>query len=868
MSSLDNDGFRRLEALFHELLELPPDERKVRLRRVAEEDPEIHAELSSMLEDATDALQHEAGIDELAREAEELVARGERQVPDAPFPEQIGRYRLLHRLGAGGMGEVWEAEQTEPVSRRVAVKIVRGRNPSGDANARFRAERQALATMDHPNIARVFDAGETPTGLPYYVMELVDDAVPLTRYCDRHELSLDARLRLFLPICNAVEHAHRKRIIHRDLKPSNVLITEVEGRPVPKVIDFGIAKPLEEALQLGESHATRIGELVGTPEYMSPEQAALGTVDIDTRSDVYTLGLLLYELLVGDLPISSRELRRLPFDELCRRIREDETPKPSTRLRESGSEPSTGTTWRRIQGDLDRILGKALAKDRERRYGSAAELGEDVRRFLDEEPVLATPPSFSYQAKKFFRRHRLAVALGGLALLLLLVALGGVSWGLVRAQRAEQVAATEAQTAQRVSAFLEDLLREGNPEEAQGAASVADLLDLGTERIQTELEDEPAVRSRLLLTLSNANFALGRYPTALDLVEKTVVLRETLFGGTSVEVEQALNKQVEILQRSGDLERAEQVANEQRRIAEAVYSPDDPDRAASMLQLGTVRWRRGDFTGALELLEQGLALRERTLGTDHESLPSLLNNVAILYWQAARYAEAGELYERALEIQRRDLGPDHPKLAGTLNNLALVREAGQDFEASLALHQEALRIRRLAFEDPHPYVAETLNNMANAYEGLGRIDEAVQATSDALDMRRQIYAAPNDYIATSAFNLGKLLVPSDPARARRLLEEAMNSFVQTLGPDHPNVSYPVLELANLDYTEGDHGSAEDLVRRGLALREDALGERHPLVLPVLHTLERLLEERGATEELAIIESRIESFEQSSPGDSG
>ena len=264
MSSLDSDGFRRLETLFHELLGLPPDERKRRLRRVAEDDPEVHAELASMLEDATDALHHDAQIDELARDAEEMVARGGAPARQDSVPEQIGRYRLLHRLGAGGMGEVWEAEQTEPVSRRVAVKIVRGQNPSGDADARFRAERQALATMDHPNIARVLDAGETPSGLPYYVMELVENAVPLTRYCDRRQLGLEQRLRLFLPICSAVEHAHRKRIIHRDLKPSNVLITEVEGRPIPKVIDFGIAKPLEQALQLGESHATRIGELVGT----------------------------------------------------------------------------------------------------------------------------------------------------------------------------------------------------------------------------------------------------------------------------------------------------------------------------------------------------------------------------------------------------------------------------------------------------------------------------------------------------------------------------------------------------------------------------------------------------------------------------
>lgn len=859
MSGLDTEGFRRLEEHFHEILELPRGERRERLRQLEGEDPAVHAELVAMLEDATDS-----GLDALARDAQQLVTRTEAGELSTP-PEQIGRYRLLHRLGAGGMGEVWEAEQTEPVSRRVAVKIVRSRTGSRDTAARFRAERQALATMDHPNIARVFDAGETPTGLPYYVMELVEAGVPLTRYCDQKRLGLEQRLRLFLPICSAVEHAHRKRIIHRDLKPSNVLVTEVEGAPVPKVIDFGIAKPLEQALQLDASQATRVGELVGTPEYMSPEQAALGTVDIDTRSDVYTLGLLLYELLVGDLPISSRELRRLPFDELCRRIREDDTPKPSTKLRESSSEPSTGTTWRRVQGDLDRILGKALAKDRDLRYGSAAELSEDIRRFLAEEPVLATPPSFGYQAKKFYRRHRLAVALGGLALLGLVVALGGVSWGLVRAQRAERIAATEAQTALQVSAFLEELLREGNPEEAQGAASVADLLDLGTERIQTELEDEPSVRSRLLLTLANANFALGRYPIALDLIEQSLVLRESLFGRVSKEVEQAMGKQAEILQRSGDLDRAEEVATEQRQIADAVYEPEDPDRAASMLQLGTVRWRRGDFQGALELLEQGLALRERTLGSDHESLPNLLNNVAILYWQTARYAEAGELYERALAIQRRDLGEDHPRLAGTLNNLALVREAGQDFESALDLHLEALRIRRLAYEEPHPYIAETLNNMANTYEGLGRLPEAVEAITEALEMRRAVYTQPNDYIATSAFNLGKMLVDSEPQRARRLLEEATDSFEQTLGPDHPHVSYPLLELANLEYQEGDSAAAEDLARQGLALRENALGAQHPLVLPVLHTLRRLLEERGAAAEVAEIDAKIDQFEQPADG---
>ena len=394
----------------------------------------------------------------------------------------IGPYKLLQQIGEGGMGVVFMAEQDEPIQRTVALKIIKPGMDTRQVIARFEAERQALALMDHPNIAKVLDAGTTESGRPYFVMELVK-GVPITKYCDDKQLPVRTRLELLLPVCQAIQHAHQKGLIHRDIKPSNVLVAEYDERAVPKVIDFGVAKATAQKLT-DRTMFTEFGQVIGTLEYMSPEQAKLNQLDIDTRSDIYSLGVLLYELLTGSTPFERKRLSEAPFDEMLRIIREEEPPKPSTRLstveelpkiaasRDSEPKKLSGL----IRGELDWIVMKALDKDRDRRYGTANSLAADIERHLNNETVEACPPSASYRFRKFANRHKLGVATGVAVAAAVLVGITGTTGGMIwalrereAAQKSAALATTQAKRSEQVAQFLEDMLQGVAPSVALGA---------------------------------------------------------------------------------------------------------------------------------------------------------------------------------------------------------------------------------------------------------------------------------------------------------------------------------------------------------------------------------------------------------------
>jgi len=475
----DSDRFQRLEALFHELDRLSAEDRKARLIALAAEDPDLHSELIAMLEPNKHGARDASALDSLAGRGG--MAASIENFSSPSDPETIGPYRLVRPIGEGGMGRVYLAEQMEPVQRRVALKLSRRGLDSQDALTRFRAERQALAVLEHPNIARVFDAGSLDDGRPWFAMEYIE-GVSITEWAAKRALGLEERIRLLLPVCEAVQHAHRKGLIHRDLKPSNILVPDQGSRPAPKVIDFGIARVFEAGAE-ERTQLTQLGELIGTPEYMSPEQAALGEIDIDTRSDVYSLGLVLYELLVGTLPVSGKELRELGFEAMCKQIREGETPRPS-RLQPSADTISDSTTqqWQgRLKGDLDSVMLKALAKDRERRYGSASELADDLKRYLDNQPVRAQPPSLAYRMSKFVRRNRTMVGASAFVSLALVVATIISATGFLQAREAEQRAQQAAQ-----QAMLEAERATAAQHEAESQYELANAFLLG-QRVYSDL---------------------------------------------------------------------------------------------------------------------------------------------------------------------------------------------------------------------------------------------------------------------------------------------------------------------------------------------------------------------------------------------
>ncbi len=449
--------------------------------------------------------------------------------PARRLPSQIGPYRIIELLGQGGMGAVYLAEQTHPFRRRVALKVIKPGMDSDQVIARFETERQALALMNHPNVERVLDAGTTDEGRPYFVMEHVA-GIPITEYCDRHTLNTAERLKLFLSVCGAVQHAHQKGIIHRDLKPSNVLVGLQDDIPVPKVIDFGVAKAVEQRLT-ERTLFTAFGQLVGTPEYMSPEQAEMSTLDIDTRSDIYSLGVLLYELLVGALPFERKALRRAAAREVKRIISSEDPVTPSTRLSSLGDamavvarnrRTDSAAPRRQLRGDLDWITMKALEKDRTRRYGTASELGDDIERYLSSQPVIAGPPTAAYRLRKFVRRNRGPVVAAAIVLVALVVGLAASSALYLRAERERQRADTQMRIAKRVSEFLTGLFEVSNPAEGLGREVTArELLDKGASSIDS-LKDQPIAQATLMDTMGHVYFTLGLYDRAASLLEDAI----------------------------------------------------------------------------------------------------------------------------------------------------------------------------------------------------------------------------------------------------------------------------------------------------------------------------------------------------------
>jgi tetratricopeptide (TPR) repeat protein len=652
------------------------------------------------------------------------------------------------------MGEVWLAQQVEPVQRQVAVKVVKAGMDSARVVARFEAERQALALMDHPTIAKVLDAGTTPEGRPYFAMEYVRGE-SITTYCDRQRLPVRERLELFIQLCDGVQHAHQKGIIHRDLKPSNVLVSITDDRPVPRIIDFGIAKAVAQPLT-DHSLFTELGTFIGTPEYMSPEQAEMTPLDVDTRSDVYSLGLLLYELLVGTLPFDRQALRQAGLDEIRRTIRDTDAPRPSTRVLQLGSDAEQTAAQRqtqpsklrsRLRGDLDWITIKALEKDRTRRYATANALAMDLRRHLANEPVMAGPPSAAYRTGKFVRRHR-----GGVAAAATLVTLLGVFAVVMTIQagriaRERDRANQEAATARQVSDFLAGLFKVSDPSEARGNTLTArEILARGTAQVEGSLKDQPQVQARLQATIGTVHTGLGLYAEAERLLKRALETQQRVVGTDSPETLATADALAEVYFHQRKLQEAQALYKGLVERRTRLLGEEHADTLRANFDLASTYLGQGQLTEFERLARETLVKQRRVLGNAHSDTLSSLNNLQNFHYRQRQYAEAQPLAQEVYEGRRRLVGDDHPDTLRALHNVATIYDALGDVAEAERLYLKVIDARRRVVGPEHPDTCATLRRLALMYAKQRRYQESESTALAAYQGYLKRFG--DDYVAT------------------------------------------------------------------------------------------------------------------------
>ncbi|MFN0151948.1 MAG: tetratricopeptide repeat protein [bacterium] len=768
----------------------------------------------------------------------------------------IGHYLLREKIGEGGFGEVYAADQTEPVKRRVALKVIKAGMDTKSVLARFEAERQALALMDHPGIAKVLDAGETERGRPYFVMELVRGE-PITAYCDRHTMSIRERLELFIEVCHAVQHAHQKGIIHRDLKPSNVLVSIVGKRALPKVIDFGIAKATSLALT-ERTLFTEQGVLIGTPEYMSPEQAEMGGLDVDTRTDIYSLGIVLYELLTGAVPFDSKSLRRSGYAHIREIIRDTEPAKPSTKVSSRGGDATEAARRRRtevhrltreLRGELDWIVLKALEKDRTRRYETADALALDVGRFLNDQPVLAGPPSTLYHMSKFVKRHRTGIVLGA-------VVAAALVFATVESYRQRTIAEKARSESEAVTQFIAGMLAAADPTQRGRDVTVGDLLDEASLRVGREFAQAPLVRARLAATMARAYFELGRFEKARALATESLVLRESSLGKDDLLVAESLNLVGTIEGELAEFPAAR--ANLERALAlrEKSLGPEALPVAESLIELGSLLQTIGDRDGARAHFERAVAIRERALGPDHADLAKSLTSLAVFHFQNREFTRARALFERAIAIQERLLGPDHLHLVTTLGNYAFTVVALGDTAAAWALQDRVRAIREKSLGADHPDVAKSLISQAMLRAASARYDDASALYEKALAIEEKAFGPDHPDVAICLNNYAACLMDAGQhEKARPIYERALAIREKAFGPVHFDVAQSLNVLAYHFTVVGEYARAVPLLERAMSIEATVLGPEDIHVADTAERLAQVLNLMGEAARAAEFETR-------------
>jgi serine/threonine protein kinase len=766
--------------LFHEVLEQPPDRQAAFIEERHAGDPELVERLRRLL-----AGHHRA---EQSGDDTTRIGYAHRVTVVDETPEWIGPYRVLEMIGEGGMGVVYAAEQAEPLRRRVAVKVIKLGMDTKEVIARFEAERQALAMLDHPGVAKVFDAGSTDTGRPYFVMELVK-GLPLTEYCAKHKLPLRDRLRLFVQMCDAVQHAHQRGIIHRDLKPTNVLIAAPEGRPIPKVIDFGVAKAT--ASRLSERAVfTEQGKLIGTPEYMSPEQAEMSGMDVDTRTDVYSLGVLLYELLTGVLPFDSKKLRSGGHAEVQRIIREVDPPRPSARLSELArvGTPAAmdGTaSVRRLRGELDWIVMRAIEKDRTRRYESASALYQDIERYLADEPVLAGPPSAAYRLRKLIKRHRL-IAFAIISTLLAGVAgVAGLTIGLINAREAQVLADRRADNALVAADFLQRILFQIDPEFGGGRLSLQEVIDIASRSVEADLAGYPEVEASVRESIGVAYRRLSMYAEAEPHLRKSLEIRRKLLGDDHLQTARSFVAMAYLkFEHEGRIDEALSFLSKASSSYKGHGLADAPVYAWLLLDVGIINLAGDRLAAAEQAFAQSARLLTEHRDADHPDVSRPLRGLAMVALRQANYSAAEEFARRAVRLCEVE-GTEYIGARAMLVLAHVLLENSEFEEAADLLSQARAQFARTV--DPgHTRMAELDACLSELHLRRGQFAEAELVAARCESVRRAILHPDHWALPEARLLRQRARIGLDQAEAaERELIQISTEAEKLLGSDHP-----------------------------------------------------------------------------------
>lgn len=795
--------FDRVMAVVDAALDRPAGTRAAFLEEACGGDDGLLRRARSLLASA------EAPDDGMERRLSSAVRAAASAAVAGAHPERIGRYTVIRVLGEGGMGTVYAAHQEEPVQRDVAIKVIRPGLHAPGLIARFRAERQALASLQHPNIAELYEAGTTDDGLPYFAMEWIHGE-PITTFCERRSLDLPGRIRLFRTLLGAVQHAHQKTLVHRDLKPSNVLVAEVDGRPVLKVIDFGVARVATG--DAGLTGPTGAGQGIGTLEYISPECLLRHGHRADTRSDIYSLGVLLYELVAGAHPFGRDRFNEATPSELERMLLEEPVP-AATRRRPP----------RRAHRDLDRIIDVAMAREPSERYATVVELDADLGRFLESRPISARPPRWRYRAARFLSRNRVPVTAAAVALLLLL---GTASHFTLRLADERDRATREAATAQQVTGLLLDVFRQSDPDASRGRdVSARELLERGAEQIERDLGDRPELLAEMSTVIGSVFRSLGLFDHARPQLERALALRAGSFGERSPETAETTLELVWLFHDLGEYDRAETLARRALDIETALGR--DSAAAAARHAIGSLLGRKGDYAGEEAWFRENLAARRALFGDHHEEVAQTLNGLGGTLLAQGRHHEAVASYRAALDIRLALYGQDHREVATGYANLgAALRLMGQHAAAEEAARL-SLDIRTRVLGAEHPHTTTSLNNLGVLMLDQDRLDDAEPYLRQALRIRRDVLGPDHPQTGVPLYALATLLRRrGDFEEAEPLFRESLALHRATLEPGHANIAHPLIGTAMNLAADGRNTEAESYLREAVSIRETAIGDDH------------------------------------------